>query len=151
MKVNTTAGSTTGSNDGNDEELAEVVAQIKECENVRTIDSTEDAYETLMELGVTPRVEYEEPNAKILTNMRKDEDATYLYVYNYMYEDTEDFVGNISIEGTYQPYELDTWSGSVTEVSNAVSEDGRTTISVELAPGDVAVYVLDPSGKLLGN
>ena len=150
MKVNTTAGSTTGSNDGNDEELAEVVAQIKECENVRTIDSTEDAYETLMELGVTPRVEYEEPNAKILTNMRKDEDATYLYVYNYMYEDTEDFVGNISIEGTYQPYELDTWSGSVTEVSNAVSADGRTTISVELAPGDVAVYVLDPSGEAAG-
>ena len=103
-----------------------------------------------MELGVTPRVEYEEPNAKILTNMRKDEDATYLYVYNYMYEDTEDFVGNISIEGTYQPYELDTWSGSVTEVSNAVSADGRTTISVELAPGDVAVYVLDPSGEAAG-
>ncbi len=75
---------------------------------------------------------------------------TVLYVYNYMYEDTEDFVGNISIEGTYQPYELDTWSGSVTEVSNAVSEDGRTTISVELAPGDVAVYVLDPSGEAAG-
>lgn len=75
---------------------------------------------------------------------------TVLYVYNYMYEDTEDFVGNISIEGTYQPYELDTWSGSVTEVSNAVSADGRTTISVELAPGDVAVYVLDPSGEAAG-
>lgn len=150
LKINTVAGSTTGSNDGNDEALAEVVAEIKACENVRTIESTADAYETLMELGVTPRVEYEEPNAKILTNMRKAEDATYLYVYNYMYEDTDDFVGNIAVEGTYETYELDTWSGNVTKVSDAVSADGRTTISLELAPGDVAVYVLDPNGESAG-
>lgn len=150
LKINTVAGSTTGSNDGNDEALAEVVSEIKACENVRTIESTADAYETLMELGVTPRVEYEEPNAKILTNMRKAEDATYLYVYNYMYEDTDDFVGNIAVEGTYETYELDTWSGNVTKVSDAVSADGRTTISLELAPGDVAVYVLDPNGEAAG-
>src|SRR5699024_8226161 len=54
LKINTVAGSTTGSNDGNDEALAEVVSEIKACENVRTIESTADAYETLMELGVTP-------------------------------------------------------------------------------------------------
>ena len=43
--------------------------------------------------------------------MRKADDATYLYVYHYMYEDEEAYSGQIAVEGTYQPYILYTWSG----------------------------------------
>jgi hypothetical protein len=145
QKVNTIAASTTGCNDGNDEALAAVVEQIKALDNVKTVDSTADAYEALKELGISPRAEYAEENSKILTTMRKADDATYLYVYNYMYEDTENYTGQISVEGTYQPYILDTWSGNVTKVTDSQSEDGRTTLNIDLAPGDVAVYVLDPA------
>ncbi len=144
QKINTAAASTTGCNDGKDEELAAVVEEIKALDNVRTVDAPEDAYEALKELGVSPRAEYAEPNAKILTAMRKAEDAVYLYVYNYKYEDTEDYTGQISVEGEYQPYVLDTWSGKVSRVTDAQSTDGRTVLNVTLAPGDVALYVLDP-------
>ncbi len=145
QKVNTIAASTTGCNDGNDEALAAVVEEIKALENVKTVESTGDAYEALKELGVSPRAEYAEANSRILTTMRKAEDATYLYVYNYKYEDTEAYSGQISVEGEYQPYVLDTWSGKVSKVTDAVSEDGRTILNVDLEPGDVTIYVLDPS------
>ena len=81
-KVNTIAASTTGCNDGKDEELAAVIYEIKALDNVKTIDSCEEALDALSELGVTPRAENVESNHKILTNMRKADDATYLYAYN---------------------------------------------------------------------
>ncbi|MCF0133417.1 MAG: hypothetical protein HUJ72_06085 [Blautia sp.] len=145
QKVNTVAGSTTGCNDGNDEALAEVVAEIKALDNVKTVEDPGEAYEALQELGISPRVSYAEPNAEILTTLRKADDASYLYVYNYKYEGTEDYVGEISIEGEYQPYLMNTWSGEVTKVADASCAEGKTSLSIALAPGDVAVYIMDPS------
>ena len=101
--------------------------------------------DALSELGVTPRAENVESNHKILTNMRKADDATYLYAYNYMYEDEEAYSGQISVEGSYQPYILDTWSGKVTKVTDAVCEDGRTILNVTLDPGETALYILNPA------
>lgn len=144
-KVNTIAASTTGCNDGKDEELAAVIDEIKALDNVKTIDSCEEALDALSELGVTPRAENVESNHKILTNMRKADDATYLYAYNYMYEDEEAYSGQISVEGSYQPYILDTWSGKVTKVTDAVCEDGRTILNVTLDPGETALYILNPA------
>ena len=74
-KDNTEAGSTTGSNDGNEEALAEIVKEMKELSNVKTVESESDAYEALQELGVSPRVEYKEANTKLLPVMRSAEDA----------------------------------------------------------------------------
>ena len=60
-KVNTIAASTTGSNDGQDEALLAVVEEMKGLDNVRTVESEAEAMDALLELGVTPRVAYEEP------------------------------------------------------------------------------------------
>lgn len=144
-KVNTIAASTTGCNDGLDEELATVIEEIKTLDNVKTINSCGEALDALAELGVTPRAENVESNHKLLTTMRKADNATYLYVYHYMYEDEEAYTGQISVEGTYQPYLLDTWSGEVDKVTNAVCENGRTILNVTLEPGEVAMYVLNPN------
>lgn len=144
-KVNTIAASTTGCNDGLDAELAAVVEEIKALDNVKTIDSCAEALNALAELGVTPRAENVESNHKLLTNMRKADDATYLYVYHYMYEDEEAYTGQIAVEGTYQPYILDTWSGDVDKVTDAVCENGKTVLNVTLEPGEVALYVLNPN------
>lgn len=144
-KVNTIAASTTGCNDGLDAELAAVVEEIKALDNVKTIDSCAEALNALAELDVTPRAENVESNHKLLTNMRKADDATYLYVYHYMYEDEEAYTGQIAVEGTYQPYILDTWSGDVDKVTDAVCENGKTILNVTLEPGEVALYVLNPN------
>lgn len=146
-KVNTIAASTTGCNDGLDGELAAVIEEIKALDNVKTVDSCEEALDALAELGVTPRAENVESNHKILTTMRKADDAAYLYVYNYMYEDEEAYSGQISVEGTYQPYVLNTWSGDVTKVSDAYCEDGRTILNITLEPGEVALYILNPEAE----
>lgn len=144
-KVNTVAGSITGNNDGKDEELAKIVAEMKELDNVVTVDGTENAYEALQEMNIQPRAKYAESNDKLLSVLRKDGDVSYLYVYNYMYEDTENYKGQISVDGIYQPYELNTWDGNVNKIMDytADTEAGRTLLNIDLAPGEVAVYVLN--------
>ncbi|MDO4275181.1 MAG: glycosyl hydrolase [Eubacteriales bacterium] len=144
-KVNTIAASTTGCNDGLDDELAAVVQEMKALDNVKTVDSCEEAMDALVELGVTPRAENVESNHKLLTNMRKADDATYLYVYHYMYEDEEAYSGQIAVEGNYQPYILDTWTGEVSKVTDASCKDGKTILNVSLEPGEVEMYILDPA------
>lgn len=140
-KVNGEAGSTTGSNDGNDEALAAVVAEMKSLDCVRTVDSEAEAYTALQELGVRPRTEYAESNTCILPVLRRTDEADYLYLYNYMYEETEDYDGDLSVEGEFAVYHYDTWSGSAEAVA-CTAEDGRTSFHVTLAPGETAVYVL---------
>ena len=143
-KVNTIAASTTGSNDGKDQELAEVIAEMKKLENVRTVESPQDAYEALQELGVSPRAGYMESNSKVLSVMRKADDVSYLYCYHYMYGDDEDYQGQVAVEGIYEPYVLNTWSGDVEKVSYYDTKDGKTILNLDLVPGDMKVFLLKP-------
>ncbi len=147
-KINVIAGSTTGSNDGQDDALAEIVDQIKALDAVKTVDSTEDAMEALQELQVYPRAAYTESNDKLLTVLRKTEDASYLYVYNYMYEDEEAYSGQISISGAYEPYELNTWSGDVEGYTDYTVAEDRTLLNVCVEPGEVQIFALDPNGNI---
>lgn len=144
-KQNTIAASTTGSNDGKDEELAALIKEIKALDNVKTVESEEDAYEALKELGVSPRIEHVKANAKVLPVMRKAEDETYLYLYNYMYGDQENYQGQVSVEGMYQPYILNTWTGEIEKTAYYAVEEGRTVLNVDLAPGDVSVFIMKPA------
>lgn len=143
FKYNTIAGSSTGSNDGRDEALAEIVAQIKEQGSVRTVDSTADAMEALQELGVYPRAQFAEENQEILTAMRKTEMVDYLYIYNYMYQGEDDFEGQLVLDGIYEPYVLNTWDGKISAVSEYVHEDGKTIIDYSIHPGDVQILILN--------
>ena len=77
--------------------------------------------------------------------MRKDEQATYLYFYNYMYGNTEAYSGDVWVEGCFEPYVLDTWIGNVNAVEAYEIADGRTKIHLDLVPGDVAVFIMAPS------
>lgn len=155
LKVNTQAASVTGSNAASDEELAEIVAKIKALNNVRTVESEADACEALQELGILPRVKYVEANTRLLPVLRSTDEADYLYLYHYMYEDTENYQGEISLEGTYVPYILNTWDGSVKAAENYACGDGRTNIKIDIAPGEVLTFVLrknaEPSGSLIAD
>lgn len=106
------------------------------------ISITPDEEAASQELGVSPRVEYKEANTKLLPVMRSAEDADYLYLYHYMYEDEENYEGEISLDGIYEPYVIDTWSGNVEKVQGVSYEDGRTVLHVDAAPGETMVFAL---------
>lgn len=147
-KENAAAAVTTGHNDGKDGQLADVMQQIKALDNVAVVPSQADAYEALLGLGVRPRAEYAESGQQnLLSVLRRDEDASYLYVYHYMYQDAENYTGQISLDGIYQPYVLDTWSGEAEQIADFSYENGRTILDVDLAPGDMMVFALDPNDK----
>ena len=58
--------------DGRDEDLAAVIAELKQLSNVRTVDRPADALDALQDLGVVPRARFAEQNAKVLTTLRQD-------------------------------------------------------------------------------
>lgn len=146
VKENDAAAITTGQNDGKDGQLAELMTKIKALGNVSTVQTQAQAYDALINLGVRPRAEYNNPKQQnLLSVLRKDDDASYLYVYNYMYEDAENYVGQISLEGLYQPYVLDTWSGETTQIAEYSYSGDRTILNIDLAPGDIIVFALDPN------
>lgn len=64
-----------------------------------------------------------------------------------MYTDQTNYQGQVSVEGTYKPYVLDTWTGETTELAEYKYQDNRTILNVDLAPGDVMVFALDPNAN----
>ena len=148
LKVNTAAASNTGSNNAASEDLAAVMVRLKSLRNVRTVESEADALPALQELGVKPRVSYSQSNTMLLPVLRSDESADYLYLYHYMYEETENFTATISVDGVFEPYLLDTWSGKVKSAENYRISDGRTEISVSIAPGETQLFVLRKDADL---
>ena len=152
----TTASSSSLFMDSSDEEIAAFTQNlINTYDNVVSVDNEEDVLGVLEGMGISPRTAYGESNEKLMTTLRKSDDASYLYVYNYQYEGTADYEAcsgesyatTISVEGEYKPYEIDTWSGEVKAVAEYKIEDGRTIINVDIAGGDVALYALDPNAE----
>lgn len=148
FKVNAGAAVQTPFNDGKDEQLRALMEEIKQLDTVATVQDAADTYDALIKLGVHPRVEYTEPNQNFLSVLREDDGASYLYLYNYMFEDSESTAGQVSVEGITKPYLLDTWSGEVSEIANCSYQNGRTILDVELAPGDIMVFALDPNDRV---
>ena len=144
------------------------VAQINgEAEDFDYFDAVadgydDDVYEALQELGVEPYAGFE-ANHQLLTQSRQDEDGNrYLYVYNYCSNDyherslldeikTEDHGLDISteirVDGLYVPYEIDAWTGKVTELGQYRYEDGKTVFPIELTYGNIALYAFQPVGE----
>lgn len=138
------AGLRTPFRDGKDADLEKVMAKLKELDNVAVVDSGEEAYIALQKLDVKPRAEYVDSNQKLLSFMRETDEVSYLYVYNYMYEDEKPYSTQISIDGVFEPYVIDTWSGDVEAIGEYSIEDNRTIVDVTLEPGETLVFALDP-------
>lgn len=158
-------------NDGLDEELAEIMAGLKSLPTVKCVQSEEEAYHALQELGVQPRVSYTQPNKEILTAYRHaeadDHDsiltglnavaaADYIYVYNYqdgLYQDARDFNDDMIVDGIFTPYLLDCWTGDVTAIGDfSYTDDGKTVIPVSVKGGESIMLVLDPgAGEFVTN
>lgn len=143
------AGTVTPYNDGRDEELSKVMAELKSQDNVITVSSEAEAYDALQSLAVRPRAELVGSNAQILTQLRRDGDDLYLYAYNYC---NDQYCGlnhglnattEISMDGRFVPYAINSWTGDVEKVADYRYEDGRTIFTVSLDYNDVALYAFE--------
>lgn len=129
-----------------DEELAEIIHEIKALPNVRETDTQADTIKMLRELGVEPRAAFAENNKNILTCMREDGDETNLFVYNMLYEEKEPVTVTLSIAGGGRPYEADCWNGEISEISGK-EKDGRTEVTLTLNPGEATMLIFDRTKK----
>ena len=160
LKVNNGAAIRTGSNNSEDEALLSITEELKALPNVAEVESEEDAYEALQELGVRPRVKHSEANTCILPVLRRTEEADYMYLYHYMYEEEEDFSGQVSIEGSFVPYMLDqeTLEGSSQILFRADSFEGGTAalwingtqvpVNMDRCSADLTGYVKEGENTL---
>ena len=132
--------------DGREQELAAIVAELKALSNVVVVPTQSDAYEALLKMGVRPRAEFVEPNQELLTVVREDDDAVYLWLNHYCDGrfcglDHGHIETEIMMEGLFKPYALDTWTGEIRRVNQYRYENGRTIVPVDLSYRNVAVYI----------
>ena len=116
-------------------------------------------YDAMQEMGIRPYTEFSEANHQLLTQTRQDADGNqYLYAYNYCSNDyhqnshiegikDEDHGTNIQTEikmdGMFVPYQINAWTGEVTEVGNYYYDNGQTVIQVDIDYDDIALYAFE--------
>ena len=116
-------------------------------------------YAAMQELGVRPYAEFNGANKQLLTQSRKDENGNlYLYAYNYCPNDYHDhsYIDEITtldhgtvinteikMDGIYVPYQIDAWSGEVTELAGYYYENGQTVFPIELCYNNVGLYAFE--------
>lgn len=131
-----------------DEEIVEVVGQIKALPNVRELESPAEVLGALQEMGIYPRVAFSEPNNRILSISRMDEENGIFYTYVYSYKhnldvEPEPFTFEIEIEYEGAPYAIDDWTGDVVALGAYEIRDGRTCIEMTLERGESTIIALD--------
>ena len=146
-KLHEQAASSTPFNDGKDEALRELIAEMKKLPNVRTVEDQAMTYETLIDMGIRPRTEFAEENQNVLTLTRQDGDTTYLYVYNKQYTDQEPVEFKVTVPAEGAVYQIDCWTGEIAQIGEFSIENGKTTLTLTLAPGQAALYAVDASVK----
>lgn len=137
------AASMTPFNDGKDNELLQLVAEMKALPNVKEIDCQSQTCETLVSMGIRPRTEFKEENRNILTLLKEDDKRTYFYAYNMLYTEEEPFSFTVSIDCMGIPSRIDCWNAAVEEIGCYRNENGRTLLDLSLAPGEACLYVIE--------
>lgn len=119
----------------------------------------DDVMEKLQELGVHPYSGYSEENLQLLTQTREDDQGNqYLYVYNYdngSYLDkshkpsvrsathTTNIQTDIVQDGQFIPYEIDAWTGEVTELAGYRWVDGKTVVPIDLDYNNIKLLAFE--------
>ena len=143
------AGTKSPYNDGTAEELAAVMEELLALDTVTTAAAESDALVALETLNVRPRAELTGTNTQLLTQLREEEGNRYLYVYNYCdgsacgIDHGLSATQEISMEGEFIPYYIDSWTGDVEKVANYRYEDGRTIITIDIDYCNVALYAFE--------
>jgi hypothetical protein len=129
---------------GDDPEvLAAVIKRLTSLDNVRTAKCADDVLTALQSLGIAPYVSFSAPNQQILTQTRRVGNDRYIFAYNYNNSESEElFSADLSVDGSFVPYSVDTWTGKVSRVA-AKYVDGKTVFNFSASSGDVALFCLE--------
>lgn len=133
--------------DGRDEELAATMAALRDQPGVIEVGSPAEVVAALDGLGVTARARFVEDNRQVLTHLREDGDLLVLYAYHFLYESPEATAVHIRLPGEGAVHRLDAWSGELHPHAGVRPDGGSTVVELTLAPGEVAVLVLDRAAE----
>ena len=97
----------------------------------------------LDDLGAGGRARFVDDDRHVLTHLRQDGDLTVLYAYHFLYETAKPSTVGIALEGSGTAHRLDVWTGDLRPHRGARRDGDRTVVELTLAPGEVAVVVLD--------
>lgn len=136
-------------NDGNDEALAAIVAEIKALPNVCEVNDQKGTIQILRKMGIMPRTAFAEPNQKVLTLSRKVGNDVIVYAYNMMYTEKEPVSFQIEAEGKGKPYRLCCSTGEIEEVGCYKTGESSTILDITLAPGEACLYVIQTAKEAL--
>ncbi|MFB7882915.1 glycosyl hydrolase [Microbacterium sp. NPDC056057] len=137
-----TAAARTPGLDGRDDELAAIMAELRRMPGVR-VAAPSGVVTALDELGAGGRARFETDDPHVLTHLREDDGLVVLYAYHFLYETTEPTTVRIALEGTGPVHRLDAWTGELRLHRGARQAGDRTVVELTLAPGEVAIVVLD--------
>lgn len=128
--------------DGRDDELATIMAELRRMPGVR-VAAPSGVVAALDELGAGGRARFETDDPHVLTHLREDDGLTVLYAYHFLYERTEPTTVRVALEGAGAAHRLDAWTGELRPHRGARRDGDRTVVELTLAPGEVAIVVLD--------
>jgi hypothetical protein len=137
------AASRTQGLDGRDDELATTMTALRERASVVEVDTPADVVRALEGLGVSGRARFVQDDQQVLTHLREDGDLLVLYAYHFLYETGSPTTVQVSLPGTGAAHHLDIWSGELRPHAGAAPDGESTVVEITLAPGEVAVVVLD--------
>ena len=146
--THTHAATRTPGLDGRDEELASTMAALRALPTVAEITDPARTVHALRELGVTGRAEFIGDNPNVLTYLRHEGDLTHLYAYNFLYETDQSTIAQITLSGNGAVHRIDPWTGQLSAHRGVHTDGDRTVITVELAPGQTALFTIDATGTL---
>jgi hypothetical protein len=131
----------------NGERLAAVRAELLALPNVTAAESQADALGALQDMGVVPRAGFGALNRQLQIVTREDEDALYMFLWNYENNggEKDHCETDILLDGLYVPYVLDAWSGGISSVPVYSVDDGKTRVPVSVPYHDASVYIFKPA------
>ena len=140
------AADRTPGRDGRDGELAETMKALTELPTVAEIDDPSRTVATLRDLGVVGRAEFTSDNRNVLSHLREDGDLLHVYLYHFLYETGEPTTVRVALPGSGAVYRVDVWTGALRPHTGGVRQkDGRSIVTIDLSPGETALFTLDRS------
>lgn len=134
--------------DGRDDELTATVTALERLPTVARVGSPAEIIAALGRLGVAGRARFVTDEQQVLTHLREDGDLLVLYTYHYLYETGTPTTVQVRLPGRGAAHRLDVWSGELRPAA-AMPDGGSTVVEIALAPGEVAIVVLDRAAEPL--
>lgn len=118
-------------------QLEDIFDSIRGLSSTKSVNSTAEVPEALVNLSVDSSVQYSSVQNASLITYRRSQDGGYLY---WVYNDGEDTTtAALSFEGSGAPYLIDLWSGLVSPIPAYSCTESRVTVNVTVAATSAVV------------